>query len=123
YETVGHLYRGIGDGLAHLSKTLGESNLFIGDPKAQVGADQFPMRGLAKVRSLADAKAAIETIVEQGEGSPKDNASSHYHRFSNVRDEYLAKLAADPNFVPARPVARNPVMRHPPDPASLIWID
>ncbi len=123
YETVGQLYRGICSGFVRLSESLGEANLFVGDPNVQVGADQFPMRGLAKVRNLADARAAIATIVEQGEGSDRDNANSHYHRFSQVRDEYAAKLAAVPDFVPARPVARNPVMRHPPDPASLIWID
>ncbi len=123
YETVGHLYRGIRSGFVRLSESLGESNLFVGDPNVQVGADQFPMRGLTKVRTLEDAKTAIETIVEQGEGSAYDHATSHYRRFSAIRDEYAAKLKTNPDFVPARPVARNPVMRHPPDPANLIWID
>jgi CDGSH-type Zn-finger protein/uncharacterized Fe-S cluster protein YjdI len=123
YETVGHLYRGIRDGFVRLSESLGEPNLFVGDPSVQVGADQFPMRGLAKVRNLEDAKAAIETIVEQGEGSPRESATSHYCRFAKVRDEYAAKLAASPDFVAARPVARNPVMRHPPDPTNLVWVD
>ncbi len=123
YATVGHLYRGIRSGFVRLSESLGESNLFVGDPRVQVGADQFPMRGLAKVRSLEDAKAAIDTIVLQGEGSEHDNASSHYRRFSSIRDEYEARLATDPHFAPARPVARNPVMRCPPDPASLVWVD
>ena len=123
YETVGHLYRGIRSGFVRLSESLGETNLFVGDPKVQVGADQFPMRGLSKVRNLEDAKAAIETIVEQGEGSAQDHASSHYRRFAAIRDEYAAKLVADPEVRSARPVARNPVMRHPPDPANLVWID
>ena len=123
YETVGHLYRGIRDGFVRLSESIGEANLFVGDPNVQVGADQFPMRGLAKVRSLADAKAAIETIVEQGEGSARDSATSHYRRFVAICEEYTAKLATVPEFVAARPVARNPVMRHPPDPTNLVWVD
>lgn len=36
YDTVGALYRGIRGGFTELSRTLGEKNLFAGDPRAQV---------------------------------------------------------------------------------------
>ncbi len=123
YATVGHLYRGIRGGFASLSQSLGEGALFVGDHRIQVGGDQFPMLGLSKVRGLEDAGVAIDTIVNQGEGAKRDDASSHYRRFLQVRDEYQAILARDPSFVPARPVARNPVMRHPANPQDLVWID
>ena len=35
YQTVGHLYRGIEDGLNYLTQKLGEEQLFLGPPSAQ----------------------------------------------------------------------------------------
>ena len=43
-------------------------------------------------------------------------------RFVAIRREYQALLAENPGFVPARPVARNPVMRRPPEPAGKVWV-
>jgi CDGSH-type Zn-finger protein/uncharacterized Fe-S cluster protein YjdI len=123
YETIGQLYRGIRDGLARLSEAMGEKALFVGDDRLQIGAEHFPMAGLSKVRDLADAQAAIDTIVRQGEGTTNADASSHHARFVEVHAEYMDLLAREPGFVAARPVARNPVMRRPPVPDGLVWID
>src|SRR5262245_27697615 len=35
FATIGHLYRSIEHGLAHLAEKFGEANLFIGPPRAQ----------------------------------------------------------------------------------------
>lgn len=102
---------------------LGEGALFVGDPKAQVGPEIVALDGLAAVTDLASAVRAIDTIVEQGEGTQADSARSHYRRFLTVRDEYRALLAARPAFEPAWPVARNPVMRKPPDPQRKVHVD
>jgi CDGSH-type Zn-finger protein/uncharacterized Fe-S cluster protein YjdI len=121
YLTVGHLYRGIRSGLVHLAERYGESVLFLGNPDAQVGAD-MALPGLLRVTDLASALNAVDTIVEQGEGSPTNPETSHFRRFVSVRDEYRALVAERPDFVPAMPVARNPVMRKPPDPQGKVHI-
>jgi CDGSH-type Zn-finger protein/uncharacterized Fe-S cluster protein YjdI len=123
YATVGHLYRGIRAGFVTLSAAIGESSLFVGDERLQVGADLLPMQGLAKVRGLRDTELAIDSIVLQGEGTAvQDAEGSHYGRLLAVRREYDALLAQNPAFRPAHPVARNPVMRPPADPAGRVWI-
>ncbi len=123
YLTVGHLYRGIRDGLLALEAKLGSGSLFIGAPAIQVGPELANLPGLIKITDLASALRALDTIVEQGEGSPADTAHSHYRRFMAIRDEYLECVARDPAFDPSRPVAPNPVMRRPPHPEGKTYID
>jgi CDGSH-type Zn-finger protein/uncharacterized Fe-S cluster protein YjdI len=123
YATVGHLYRGIRHGFSNLAATLGEVALFAGDPVAQVGPDIAALCGLIAVTDLASALRAIDTIVEQGEGTASDSEQSHYRRFLNVRDEYRRLVTAQPAFQPAHPVARNPVMRKPPTPLGKVHVD
>jgi hypothetical protein len=123
YATVGHLYRGIRSGFMSLAAALGESGLLVGDPRLQVGPDLVQMDGLTTVRSLRDAELAVDTIVLQGEGTMEHTSdSSHYARFRGVVREYEALLAENPSFQPGRPVARNPVMRFPPEPQGRVWI-
>lgn len=122
FETVGHLYREIQEGLKRLSEQLGEGALFIGPPDAQIRPDHVQLDGLTQVTDLASALEAIERIVEQGEGNTEDPENSHYRRFCAVRDEFVALTEADPDFQPARPVAKNPVQRKPPTPAGKVWV-
>jgi CDGSH-type Zn-finger protein/uncharacterized Fe-S cluster protein YjdI len=123
YATVGHLYRGIRAGFASLATQLGEGALFVGDPRAQVGPEIAALPGLTAVTDLASASRAIDTIVEQGEGTQTDSARSHYRRFVAVREEYRALKSSRSDFEPALPVARNPVMRKPPDPRRKVHVD
>lgn len=122
YATVGHLYRGIRNGLESLAAELGERALFVGDPAAQVGPAIVQLDGLTAVVDLASAVAAVDAIVEQGEGNADNPERSHYRRFCTVRDELAARLAADPTFEPARPVVTNPVQRRPPTAGNKHWI-
>lgn len=122
YATVGHLYRGIRDGFESLAARLGERALFVGDPSAQVGPDVAPLTDLIAVTDLASATRAIDTIVEQGEGAPGHHERSHHARFVAIRDELEALRRANPDFAPAHPVARNPVMRAPPDPRGKVHV-
>ena len=125
YLTVGHLYRGIRRGFVALEAKLGSSGLFVGDPALQVGPDLAGLPGIAKVTDLASARAALDTIVEQGEGSPADAAHSHYRRLIAIRDEYAAWVAREPGFEPSRPTAPNPVIRRPlqPDGGGKTYVD
>jgi len=108
YSTVGHLYRGIEDGLQYLAQKYGEEQLFIGPPAAQVADAYFKMPGLIPVTDLASAVDAIQGIVAQGEGAHGDSKDSHYAKFRTMLEEYEGLLAEDTDFVPGRPVLTNP---------------
>jgi hypothetical protein len=104
FETIGGLYRAIELGFDRLAERLGEERLFLGPPAAQAVQGHFPLRSLAPVTDLASAHAAIDTIVEQGEGARGDWRDAHFGRLVAVLDEYLDLRDADPTFEPARPV-------------------
>jgi hypothetical protein len=108
FETVGELYRGIQDGFSYLSQKLGDDALFIGPKDAQAAQEYFQLPGLIPVVDLESALAAINVIVEQGEGASADAEDSHYKRFLRIQREYRAELERDPNFTPARPVVTSP---------------
>jgi CDGSH-type Zn-finger protein/uncharacterized Fe-S cluster protein YjdI len=123
YATQGDLYRWIRHGLETISQTIGEDQLFCGDPRLQVTAAHLGLAGIVPVTDLASASAAIDTIVTQGEGAPSCPGNSHYSRFSAIRRELEEVLAREPDFKPGIRVAHNPVMRRPPEPDGLTWID
>ena len=115
YQTVGHLYRGIEDGLIYMAQKYGEEQLFLGPPKAQVADAFFSLPGLFPVTDLKSAVAAIEGIVEQGEGARGDAEDSHYARFLAMGEEYDRTLREDPGFEPGRHVMWNPYSMLPHD--------
>ncbi len=121
FLTVGHLYRGIRDGIEHLHDVLGDE-LFVGDPACQVSPAEVSLDGLQAVTDLPSALQAIDNIVEQGEGNVDDPENSHYRRLCRVRDAFAELRREDPSFEPARAVARNPVQRQPPTPQGKVWI-
>lgn len=122
WHTVGHLYRGIEAGLAHLVDRYGEQSLFIGPPEAQATTDIFEWTDLHAVTDLASASAAIEVIVEQGEGARGDWPVSHFGKFVGILEDYLRERTADPKFEPARPVI--PAYRQdPPDVTGVTLIE
>src|SRR5436189_2232504 len=113
WHTVGHLYRGVEAGLAHLVDRHGEAGVFIGPPEAQATTQVFEWPQLTAVTDLASARRAIGVIVEQGEGASGDWVNSHFGKFVGILEDYLALRAADPSFEPAPPVM--PVcVREPP---------
>lgn len=122
WDTVGHLYRGIEAGLAHLVNRYGEDAIFIGPPKAQATTPVFEWQELTAITDLASASAAIEVIVEQGEGARGDWVKSHFGRFIGILEDYLAVRAADPAFEPARPVVAA-YLRQPPDVDQVTLIE
>ena len=113
FDTVGHLYRGIGQGFETLAARLGESALFVGHPEAQLGPDIMTLPGLVTVTDLNSAREAVDVIVEQGEGGRHDSEESHYARFITMAEEYDAFLRDDPQFTPHRSVAADPLMFAP----------
>ena len=56
FATVGHLYRSIEAGFAHLAEQNGEDWLFVGPPGAQATAAYFGWPELIAVTDLASAQ-------------------------------------------------------------------
>lgn len=123
YSTVGRLYHALRLNLIAASRRVGDERLFPGPALSQVGPQDLDLDGVRTITSLNDALSAIETIVEQGEGSNPNCADSHYQRFLAIQRDYQELLAANPRFEPAWPSAENPVMRRPPEPEDKVFID
>jgi Ferritin-like len=104
FGTVGHLYRGIEQGLAALSGRFGERGLFVGPRRTQATPELFRWPQLVAVHDLVSATAAINEIIEQGEGARGDWRPAHYGRFLGIWEEYTKLTEADPAFEPAFPV-------------------
>ncbi|HEX6522825.1 MAG TPA: ferritin-like domain-containing protein [Streptosporangiaceae bacterium] len=104
FATVGHLYRGIEQGLATLAGRFGERALFVGPRRAQATPELFRWPQLIAVHDLDTATAAINEIIEQGEGARGDWRPAHYGRFLGIWEEYRKLTEADPAFEPAHPV-------------------
>src|SRR5581483_2923384 len=104
FATVGHLYRSIEHGFAHLAEKYGEEQLFAGPPRAQATAADFGWPELVAVTDVASAQRAIDEILEQGEGPRGDWKDAHFGQFVAILDEYTQLRAANPGFDPVRPV-------------------
>lgn len=121
YETVGVLYQSIQKSLENLCQKFGEKELFCGNLKRQIGPLNSALPGLILITDLKSATQAIDTIVTQGEGA-KVESGSHFDRFKSIKREYEMLLKENPNFEPARNVARNPLMRKPISMEGKVWI-
>src|SRR6185369_10505810 len=86
FATIGELYRAIELGLERLADRLGEARLFVGPPEAQATDVHFGFGDLAVVTDLASARAAIDTIVEQGEGARGAWRTAHFGRLVAILD-------------------------------------
>jgi hypothetical protein len=99
YETIGQFYEAIKDGLRELCSALGEARVFCGDPARQIADAPFPSGRTIAVVDLATALAALDEIVEQGEGTehgqvwdgdrdvfhPECDQVGHYYRFQELK--------------------------------------
>ena len=106
FQTVGHLYRSIEAGIAHLTEKLGEDRLFVGPPRAQATQHHFGWPELIAVTDAASAQRAIDEILEQGEGPRGDWQNAHFGQFVAILDEYIQLTEANPAFDPVRPVVQ-----------------
>jgi CDGSH-type Zn-finger protein len=112
FATVGHLYRSIEAGLAHLAELHGEDWLFVGPPRAQATTEHFGWPELIPVTGLASAQRAIDEILEQGEGPRGHWQDAHFGQFVEILDEYQQLRSANPAFEPVRPVMAANVRPH-----------
>ena len=120
FATVGHLYRSIEQGLAHLAEKFGERNLFVGPPRAQATSTDFRWPELVAVTDLASPRRALDTILEQGEGARGHWETAHFGQFVEILEEYRSMLSANAAFDPVRPVMFATVRRGERDSIPLI---
>jgi CDGSH-type Zn-finger protein/truncated hemoglobin YjbI len=104
FATVGHLYRSIEAGFAHLADRLGEEALFVGPPRAQATQEYFGWPELVAVTDVASAQRAVDEILEQGEGPRGYWKDAHFGQFVAILDEFTQFREANPAFDPVRPV-------------------
>src|SRR5580693_8993483 len=104
FATVGHLYRSIEAGIAHLAEKFGEESLFVGPPRAQATQQYYGWPELVAVTDVASAQKAIDEILEQGEGPRGNWRDAHFGQFVEILDEYTQLREANPAFNPVRPV-------------------
>ena len=103
YDTIGQFYLAIEHGLQQLCAELGEHEVFCGDPNRQIRPEDFDYHASGKiipVHDLASALAALEEIVDQGEGlehkevwdgdrdmfHPERDEVAHYFRFMEIKE-------------------------------------
>ncbi|MEV0826904.1 ferritin-like domain-containing protein [Nonomuraea rubra] len=135
YETIGQFYAAIEQGLRHLCDRLGERAVFSGDPARQVHAGHFRHTAgrLVAVHDLKSALAALEEIVEQGEGNshgevwdgdkdvfhPERDEVAHYYRFQELKSGRRYRRGDTPQSGPTgEPITVDPagVRPMPPNP-------
>jgi hypothetical protein len=100
--TIGQFYAALKDQIRKLSQT---GNIFTGDPAKQLTTGFGPLRTI-HVHDADSATAAIDLIVEQGEGtktSPLDpgHELAHYYRYAEIY--YGKKLIPNPAAKPGEP--------------------
>jgi hypothetical protein len=105
--TIGKFYAGV------RALLVAHPEVFTGDPKLQVTGFFFEPGEDISVIDLTSALPAIETIVEQGEGTPKSPTDlqqeiAHYYRFQQLfKGMQIVDDPASPlkvSFDPAKPL-------------------
>ena len=106
YYSIGEFYRAILDGIVYLEDAERKAGrcLFVGDTGKQVTSEYYYSGGgtLRAVTDLESARAAIELIIQQGEGELRamygpDGEIAHYYRFRQILNEqyYMPNDKAD----------------------------
>jgi hypothetical protein len=86
YETIGEFYDEIRSTLLAFAGSAGTDGLVV-QPERQPSPDMAKLPGLRVVYTIEDALAAVETIVEQGEGSSCGKGNCHFSRFQAMRKD------------------------------------
>jgi hypothetical protein len=109
--TIGAFYAEIEEGLREAAEEIGEERLFCGYPARQVGRAYYYAGGgrPLDVRDLASACAALEEIVEQGEGDMAsmfdgDGDLAHYFRFQQLSHDRAYQPSDDPQAPTGAPM-------------------
>jgi hypothetical protein len=111
FEYLGEMYGQIIAGIKHLAAEHGDSWLLVGPPELRDAEDWGLNHAVAAIPDSASAVAAIQQVIDEGEGGPNDAENSHWQRFLRVQAALTAELEANPGFEPTHPIAESPVTR------------
>ncbi|RUS33244.1 ferritin-like-domain-containing protein, partial [Jimgerdemannia flammicorona] len=111
YKDLAQLYTDIMNGLTEKMFELGKKD--VNDMFKETGDDaetpQLPGdRGIPKITDVATAKAALQQVIDQGEGIGAIDVNGHFQKFKSIWDAFRAELVIDEHFRPARNVMANP---------------
>jgi rubrerythrin len=105
--TIGEFYTAILKAIDAL-----DNSAFVNPPRNQVGPTRW-MPNAVVVTDKPTARAAITTIIEQGEGTSKSpreivgTGYAHYYRFNQIKEEHLLiPIPVDPGYAYAGPTVR-----------------
>jgi hypothetical protein len=127
FATVGAFYEAVEKGLRDLTESLGEKAVFSGDRRLQVEPPYYYAGGgsVAPVHHLAGALAALEEIVDQGEGEldapyDADGDLAHYYRFLEIARDRRYKESDPPDDPTGAPLGVDYAAVYPmrPDPKT-----
>jgi Ferritin-like len=114
YEYLGQLYAQIKDAITLLAERHGDAWLLVGPEELREVEDWGLNHAVRAIDSAAAAVAAIQEVIEEGEGGDVDVANSHWQRFLQIEQALAEEVERDSGFQPALPVVDNPVTRpHP----------
>ena len=103
FKTVGHLYRSIEAGIAHLADKFGERRLFVGPPRAQATQPYFSWPELIAVTDVGQRRKRPSTRSSSRARAPRGHwKDAHFGQFVEILDEYLAAPRGQPGL-PAGP--------------------
>lgn len=122
YQTIGEFYAEIREEIAALGANPGLKALVEPLGEGQVGPEIIDLPGVNIIRTPDDAIAALDAIVEQGEGGPAARDDNHFARFNAIAAEWATLDKANPEFRPAHDCAHDPVMRRPEKGLKRVWI-
>mgnify|MGYP003626299504 CR=1 FL=1 len=106
FGSVGELY----EECRRLIELLGDEAIInVEELQATRATVHFP--DIIPVTSVESAIAAIDRIVDQGEGTPHDREDSHFAVFRTLRAQFGEHVASIGASTPARPVAENPYLK------------
>jgi len=130
FTSLGGFYRALKKQIQDIHGRNDNEALFLNDPKYQVtdpnlGIDLPGWKNMyvSEVNDLESALAAIDQIIEEGEGSSIQEGTqspngglhdNHYARFVGLKEEYDRLLKINPDFDPARQVISNPFFENSP---------
>ncbi len=117
YDTIGQFYEAVEAGFRALCASLGEANVFSGDPARQITPEDFEYGASGEiigVSDLASALRAIDEIEEQGEGlkhtavwdgdrdmfHPERDEVAHYFRYHQILAGRAYRLGDTPQSGP-----------------------
>ncbi len=116
YNELSQFYRYVANALTALEQST-PGGIFTGDPTRQVGPDDYYSAGglLFPVCDLASARAAIDSIIVQGESTPGSVSGgdetfgepfelAHFYRFDSIRRGRRYQHGDAPGAPSGRPI-------------------